>query len=163
MEADLTNYMSPCEKKEVETASKTIPDELTGDALNWIILHSQKTGPREMAIRAIATLDSKEALTRLVSNSPGIIPQVIQSFTSRFRASSSGSGEVKLKPVGSIDMISLHGRALMTLIAQPSMANFGDGLMQFSTDSDVSETKERLSKWGVDYIAQEAVRIRFEA
>ncbi|CAE6481056.1 unnamed protein product [Rhizoctonia solani] len=87
-EVDLTkfNYMTPCEKKEVEMVSNTIPDRLTGDALNWIILHSQKQGPREMAIRAIATLDSEESLKQLVSDPPGILRQVIQSFTSCFAA-----------------------------------------------------------------------------
>ncbi|CAE6407097.1 unnamed protein product [Rhizoctonia solani] len=163
MEADLTNYMSPCERKEVETASNTVPDKLTADALNWIILHSQKPGPREMAIRAIATLDSKAALMRLVSDPPGIIPQVIQSFTSRFRASSNGNGEVKLKPIGSIYTVSLHGRALTTLIKQSLTVNPGDCLVQLSANQDVSEGKERLTKWGVDHTTQDAVRIRFGA
>ncbi|CAE6481044.1 unnamed protein product [Rhizoctonia solani] len=163
MQADLTNYMSPCEKKEVEMASNTVPDQLTGDALNWIILHSQKPAPREMAIRAIATLESEKALKRLVSNPPGIIPQVIQSFTSRFRSSITESGVAKLELMGSIDTLSLHGRALTTLVIQALTMTQPDGhLARISEIQDPSETKIRLSKWVSDPTTQKAVRIRFE-
>ncbi|KAJ1302796.1 hypothetical protein OPQ81_003103 [Rhizoctonia solani] len=162
MEADLTTYLSPCEKKEVGMANKTIPDQLTGDALNWIILHSQKPMAREMAIRAIATLESEETLVQLVSNPPGIIPQVVQSFTSRFRLCNTENGEVRLEPTDPIDTISLHGRALTTLVTQALMVDQQEcHPVRSSPLQDASEAKGRLSKWMADSTAHD-VTIRFE-
>ncbi|KAG8712342.1 hypothetical protein FRC11_000414, partial [Ceratobasidium sp. 423] len=123
-EADLTTYMLPCKKKEKEMAGKTVPDQLTGDALNWIILHSQKPGPREMAIRSMATLESVDVLKQLVSNPRGILAQVIQSFTSCFVVRSAENCPFKLEFKDSIDIdiASLHGRALTVLVTQALLA-----------------------------------------
>ncbi|KAL5640380.1 hypothetical protein ACGC1H_007591 [Rhizoctonia solani] len=162
IQADLINYMSPCEKKEVEMASNTTPDRLTGDALNWIILHSQKPAPREMAIRAIATLESEEALEQLVSNPPGIIPQVIQSFTSRFRLCSTPDGETKLVPMD-INIASLHGRALTVLVTQATnMGQLESHLAPSTSTQDDLESNNRLSKWVIDPTTREGVRIRLK-
>ncbi|CAE7088373.1 unnamed protein product [Rhizoctonia solani] len=149
-EADFKNPMCPCEKKERKMAGTTDPDRLTGDALNWIILHSQKREPREMAIRAIATLDSPEALEQL--GSPGILPQVIQSFTSCFivRDTKDGQTELKLKDSTDIDTVSLHGRALTVLVAQGVHAG---------NDIEVGFAESSLV---VDKTTKEAVKERFE-
>jgi hypothetical protein len=109
---DFGNHISPCEQKELMTSSNTSPDDLTGHALNWIIMHSQDSNTREMAIRSISGLKSEATLQQLVSDPPGIFPQVIQSFTSCFGMR---PGRDELYFNGEIDSISLHGQALVIL------------------------------------------------
>lgn len=148
VQADLITYMSPCEQKELKTSNNTIPDEVTGHALNWIIMHSQRSDTREMAIRSIAGLQSPEALEQLVVNAPGVFPQVVQSFTSCFTAGSVGEGE-RYSFNKSIDDVSLHGEALARLVN-----------LVASTPS--RKDPEYLAKWGVDDVTKEAVKERFQ-
>ncbi|CUA72907.1 Mediator of RNA polymerase II transcription subunit 23 [Rhizoctonia solani] len=162
VKADLTNHMSPAGKKEKEMTSNTTPDQLTGDALNWIILHSQKPEPRKMAIRAIATLDSDSEMTlkRLVSAPPGILPQVIQSFTSCFLVNSINNGVIKFEFKKLIDpnLASLYGRALTVLVTQILQVSDSECKAQ---NNDV-ELGLSLSKWEVSSNAKEEVKTRFE-
>ncbi|CAE6466996.1 unnamed protein product, partial [Rhizoctonia solani] len=160
VKADLTNYMSPAGKKEKEMADNTTPDDLTGDALNWVILHSQKPEPREMAIRAIATLDSEGALKQLVSNPPGILPQVIQSFTSCFVVNSMERGVLVLEFKRGVNhsIASLYGRALTVLVTQVLLAGSLKSQVQYS-EIELGPTH---SKWAIDPITKEAVKTRFE-
>ncbi|KEP47207.1 putative transmembrane protein, partial [Rhizoctonia solani 123E] len=151
-ETDLLHFVPPCEKREVEMARNTVPDRLTGDALNWIILHSQKPGPRDVAICAIAMLDSKDALKQLGLNSPGILPKVIQSFTSCFIASGlkDGVAELEIQELIDINKASLHGQALTVLVNQAL-------LVENDTEAALGDPDSVI-----DSATKEAVKIRFE-
>ncbi|KAG8715099.1 hypothetical protein FRC11_005761 [Ceratobasidium sp. 423] len=161
---DYTGYMFACEKKEIEISSKTTPDQLTGDALKWIILHSQKPEPRETAIRAIATLESEEALTQLVSDLPGIILRVIQSFTSCFVVNDIKKGVVIgfREPIDA-DLATLHGRALTVLVTRILLK--GDLIEPQgrapSHRGDLEAGYTHL-KWALDSVTKRAVKTRFE-
>lgn len=149
--ADFGNHTLPCKQSELAKFNSTSPDDLTGHALKWIIMHSQLADTREMAIRAISGLRSKETLQQLVAKPPGILPQVIQSFTSCFGARPRAQGEELYFNgcEGNIDEIALHGQALTTLINQ---------LVLTSDRTD----PEYLVTWGVDDDAIEAVEERFQ-
>ncbi|KAG8712623.1 hypothetical protein FRC11_014664 [Ceratobasidium sp. 423] len=162
----LEEYVFTREKKEIAIASNTIPDRLTGDALKWIILHSQKPEPRETAIRAIATLDSKEALTQLVSDldPSGIISQVIQSFTSCFVVNGIEKGVVSFgfrKPIDA-DLATLHGRALTVVVTQILLKGEPMDQVRASSRRGDMEAGYTPLKWALDSTTKREVKARFE-
>lgn len=100
----------------MEVSAKTAPDEYTGHSLKWLIMHSQKTSPREKAIQAIAGITSEETILPLLEEKQ-ILLQVAQSFTACFTEESGGEGSCpKLNPTKEIETVGLHGQALSILV-----------------------------------------------
>jgi hypothetical protein len=145
---DFRNHLSPCEEKERMTSHNTTPDELTGDALNWVIIHSQRSNTRDTAIRSISRLKSERALQQVAANPDEILPQVVQSFTSCFSASPAEKGELKIDE--DINDVSLHGQALVILVNR------------LVVTLDANHTVDHLAKWGLDTETTEAVKLRFQ-
>lgn len=147
--ADFTNHKSPCEQQELMTSTSTSPDEVTGHALSWIMIHAQDSDTRGMAIRAISGLNSEETLRQLVAESPGIFPQVIQGFTScvdvDVRAQEEdGRNQAPLL----LDAVLLHVQALIILVNLV--------VHKRGTDRTVLDS-EYLATWGVDDETVDAV------
>lgn len=129
-------------------SSNTSPDEVTGNALSWVITHSQDSKTRELAIRAISMLKSEKTLKQLVARAPGIFPQVIQSFTSCFSMHSRG-GQLGFNKKVNVDGASLHGQALGILVNR---------ILRSSSRTD----SEYLATWGIDDDTIVAVEKRFQ-
>ncbi|KAG8765900.1 hypothetical protein FRC12_007218 [Ceratobasidium sp. 428] len=73
----------PCQRKEKEIYEESIPDKVTGRALNWLVGHSKDESAVDVAIRAIAGADlSKEVWEIIAENS--LIVLVAQKFTALF-------------------------------------------------------------------------------
>lgn len=134
-DASSEDFISPCVRAEVETTNRTTPDEITGHALNWLIMHSRKPDSQKMAIRAIAGANSDETLKELLAIQPGIFPQVVQSFTSCFNK--------KDLDIQALEIASLHGQALAVLAHRAASKD------------------EPLIKWGIDQSTRDAVEEKF--
>ncbi|KAG8763331.1 hypothetical protein FRC11_004672 [Ceratobasidium sp. 423] len=148
---DFTNRLSWCQRQQHEISNNTTPDEITGDALNWIILHTPESKTRDMAIRSISSLKSEKALKQLVVAPPGILPQVIQSFTSYFPLCTSTGENNGVTVATNANTIALHAQALLVLVNR---------IMHSPNNSD--STLINISIWGVDNETAVAVEKRFQ-
>jgi hypothetical protein len=113
-------FLVPCRQAEIKISTRTQPDHYTGNALKWLIMHSHDPKAREMAIQAIAGVDSEDTIRPLLKEQH-IVPQVAQSFTVCF-AEFPGDGiksDRELRQIRNIKIASLHGQALTKLTSYP--------------------------------------------
>ncbi|CUA77262.1 hypothetical protein RSOLAG22IIIB_12647 [Rhizoctonia solani] len=148
---DFAIHSSRCERHQHEISNNTMPDEITGDALNWIILHTPDSETRDMAIRSISSLKSEKTLKQLVVDPPGILPQVIQSFTSCFPMRASPQEDNKAIAGVNTDTVALYAQALLVLM---------NGIMRSSSNFDF--TPLTISTWGIDSETVTAVEKRLQ-
>ncbi|CUA76481.1 CCR4-NOT transcription complex subunit 1 [Rhizoctonia solani] len=148
---DFAIHSSRCERQQHEISNNTMPDEITGDALNWIILHTPDSETRDMAIRSISSLKSEKTLKQLVVDPPGILPQVIQSFTSCFPMRASPQEDNKAIAGVNTDTVALYAQALLVLM---------NGIMH--SPGNFEFTSLTISAWGIDSETVTAVEKRLQ-
>ncbi|KAG8746618.1 hypothetical protein FRC10_004220 [Ceratobasidium sp. 414] len=132
------NPVLPCQRKEKEICERSIPDHVTGRALDWLIKHSEDEAMVDVAIRAIAGAElPKDVWDLLAENS--LIVLVAQKFTALFggvldqetdmlepprdarntaATKDKGANGTEKQPETEkqLEMMSLYGRALTNIV-----------------------------------------------
>lgn len=113
------HYLSPSQRKEKRISENSTPDKVTGNALDWLIRHSEKKDHIDMAIRGIASARLEEPVWRLLAQEP-LMLLVAQHFTAFFNGILEHENNQQLKieldaEDERLRVASLYGRTLANL------------------------------------------------
>ncbi|KAG8746616.1 hypothetical protein FRC10_004218 [Ceratobasidium sp. 414] len=105
---------TPCQREEKKISESSVPDGVTGRAINWLIKHSQEETRVDVAIRAIAGADLPKIVWDQLAGDP-LLVLVAQKFTALF----GGALDQKIITLGladkSLAVVSMYGRALTNI------------------------------------------------